>query len=205
MLSNKYNYIKINKDLLVIGSSTPSGKIFSFCKKHNIGGLEFLGKLPGKLGGLVKMNAGMKEYEIFNNLVEIKTHKSTIKKENINFNYRSTQIDGIILEASFRISTKFDFKLLNIFTKMRENQPKNPSAGSVFKNPKNDSAGRLIEEVGLKGFKKGNMAWSDIHGNFLVNLGNGNFEDGKYLIDLAFKKVKEKFKIELVLEVELVE
>lgn len=60
---------------------------------------------------------------------------------------------------------------------MRDNQPQKPSAGSCFKNPKNDFAGRLIEEVGLKGFKKGDMSFSKEHANFLINEGAGTFED----------------------------
>ncbi|MCV6607320.1 MAG: UDP-N-acetylmuramate dehydrogenase [Campylobacterales bacterium] len=205
ILSDKYNYITYENNILTIGGATPSGKIFSFCKRNNIGGLEFLGKLPGKLGGLIKMNAGMKEYEIFNSLLTVTTHKKTLEKNNIEFGYRYTKIDGVILEATFKIEKEFDLDLLTVFENMRKNQPKDPSAGSVFKNPKGDSAGRLIDGVGLKGFKKGDMAWSDIHANFLVNLGNGNYKDSKYLIKLAKEKVKEKFGIVLEEEIELVE
>ena len=84
---------------------------------------------------------------------------------------------------------------------LRSNQPAAPSAGSVFKNPKDDYAGRLIEEAGLKGVQKGGMQWSTLHANFLVNLGNGTFEDSRYLIDLAKQKVKQRFGI--VLEEEI--
>jgi len=66
MLSKEYDYIKIKNNTLIIGGATPSGKIASFCKKHNITNFEFVSHLPGKLGGLVSMNAGLKEYEIFN-------------------------------------------------------------------------------------------------------------------------------------------
>ena len=78
-----------------------------------------------------------------------------------------------------------------------------PSAGSAFKNPEGDHAGRLIEAVGLKGVTKGAMSWSEVHANFLVNLGGGTFEDAKYLIDLAKKKVLKEFNIKLKEEVKI--
>jgi len=87
---------------------------------------------------------------------------------------------------------------------MRDNQPHMPSAGSCFKNPQGQSAGFLIESVGLKGYKIGNMSFSEQHANFLVNLGNGTFEDAMALINLAKKRVKEKFNISLELEIEVI-
>ena len=79
-----------------------------------------------------------------------------------------------------------------MFKQIRSNQPSNPSAGSAFKNPQNDFAGRLIEMVELKGYRIGGMAFSDIHANFLVNLGNGTFDEALTLIQLAQQKVYEK-------------
>ena len=84
---------------------------------------------------------------------------------------------------------------------MRANQPSTPSAGSCFKNPEGDYAGRLIEAVGLKGKKVGNMEFSTQHANFLVNHGNGNFEDALTLINEAQKKVFEEFGRKLELEI----
>ncbi|HOI84359.1 MAG TPA: UDP-N-acetylmuramate dehydrogenase, partial [Campylobacterales bacterium] len=86
----------------------------------------------------------------------------------------------------------------------RKNQPKNPSAGSCFKNPPGDYAGRLLEEAGMKGCRIGDMAFSDIHANFLVNMGNGKVDDALELIELAQKKVMEKSKVKLELEVKVV-
>jgi UDP-N-acetylmuramate dehydrogenase len=91
--------------------------------------------------------------------------------------------------------------MLKEFNKMRDNQPHIPSAGSCFKNPKDDFAGRLIQEVGLKGVKKGDMSFSEQHANFLVNYGDGTFEDAIYLIDLVKEKVKEQFNIDIKEEI----
>lgn len=84
---------------------------------------------------------------------------------------------------------------------MRDNQPSVASAGSCFKNPKGDFAGRLIEAIGLKGIKKGDMSFSQQHANFLVNYGNGTFDDAIYLINLAKQKIKDEFDIDIEEEI----
>ena len=201
MLSKDYDYIKIEKNRLVIGAATPSGKIASFCKKNNIANFEFLSHLPGKLGGLVAMNAGLKEYEIFNHLLSIKTLSTEKKKEEIAYGYRFSDICEPILEATFELSEGFDEKQVNLFKAMRKNQPAAPSAGSCFKNPHGDYAGRLIEAVGLKGVMQGAICFSKEHANFLINTGEGRFEDALSLIKEAQKRVHETFGIMLELEI----
>ncbi|MFT7860863.1 MAG: UDP-N-acetylmuramate dehydrogenase [Sulfurimonas sp.] len=202
MLSKDFDYIKIEDDRLKIGGATPSGKIASFCKKHNIADFEFVSHLPGKLGGLVYMNAGLKEYEIFNNLIDITTPAGVKQKDAIRYEYRKTDIKEPILEASFELHYGYDSKKVEMFKQMRANQPSTPSAGSCFKNPPADYAGRLIEAVGLKGKRVGDMGFSDEHANFLVNYGDGKFEDAISLIKEAQKRVKEEF--DLTLECEIV-
>lgn len=201
ILSKKFNYITLEEDILTIGGATPSGQIHSFCKKHNLGGLEFLSKLPGTLGGLVKMNAGMKEYEISNSLKSIKTASGEIQKKDINFGYRYSDINDIIYEATFKMTDEFDLAQVALFVSMRANQPSTPSAGSCFKNPIGDSAGRLLDDVGLRGFRIGDMGFSEQHANFLVNYGGGSFHEALELIELAKSKVFEKHTINLELEV----
>jgi len=201
MLGKDFDYIKIEDNTLKIGGATPSGKIASFCKKHDITNFEFLSHLPGKLGGLVYMNAGLKEYEIFNHLISILTPISSKNKADINYRYRYTDIDLPILEASFELSYGFKKEKVEMFKKMRENQPSTPSAGSCFKNPKGDYAGRLIEKVGLKGFMMGDMCFSKEHANFLVNNGTGTFKDAIWLIQEAQKRVFEHFGINLECEI----
>ena len=205
MLSKKYDYITIEENILKIGAATPSGKIASFCKKNNIANFEFLSHLPGKLGGLIYMNAGLKEFEIFNHLIEVILISGKKVKENIEFGYRYTNINEPILEASFYIEHGFDEGKVEIFKKMRTNQPSTPSAGSCFKNPPNEYAGKLIEAVGLKNIKKGDMCFSKKHANFLVNMGRGKFEDALYLIREAQRRVKDEFGIGLEEEIIILE
>ena len=147
------------------------------------------------------MNAGMKAYEIFNHLVDITLFSGVYKKEEIEFGYRFTNINEPIFEATFEIKKGFDYTLLDEFTNMRKNQPKEPSAGSVFKNPNGDFTGRLIEAVGLKGKRNGDMGWSEIHANFLVNYGEGTYTQAIELIQEAEEKVLKHFGIALEREV----
>ncbi len=201
ILGETFDYIKQEKDKLYVGCATTSGKLLTYVRKNNIANLEFLAKLPGNLGGLVKMNAGLKSWEIFNNIDKIKTKDGYIKKDDINYSYRHTQLDTIVYEVVFNIESGFSKEKLKEFNKMRENQPSLASAGSCFKNPKGDFAGRLIQEVGLKGFKKGDMSFSEVHANFLVNHGAGTFEDAIYLMNEAKRRIKEKFNIDLEEEI----
>ncbi|BFU78371.1 UDP-N-acetylmuramate dehydrogenase [Arcobacter sp. 15-2] len=204
VLGENFDYIKEENGFLVVGAATTSGKLLRYCKKNDIAHFELLAKLPGNLGGLVKMNAGLKKWEIFNYLHSIKTYKGIVLKDNIEYSYRHTKIDGIIYEVRFYIEKGYNKEQQKLFNTMRDNQPNLPSAGSCFKNPKEYSAGYLIENVGLKGYKIGNMSFSSEHANFLVNLNGGSFEEAMSLIQLAQKKVKEKFDIELELEIEIV-
>jgi UDP-N-acetylmuramate dehydrogenase len=201
MLSKEFDYIRVEDNLLKIGAATPSGKIASFCKKNDIADFEFLSHLPGKLGGLVYMNAGLKEYEIFNHLTSITTLSGEKKRGEIEYGYRFTNIDEPILEAVFELRHGYDVSKVDMFKKMRANQPSTPSAGSCFKNPEGDYAGRLIEAAGLKGVMQGDMCFSEQHANFLVNTGNGKFEDAAKLIYEAQKRVYEMFGVLLELEI----
>ncbi|RRS32162.1 MAG: UDP-N-acetylenolpyruvoylglucosamine reductase [Epsilonproteobacteria bacterium (ex Lamellibrachia satsuma)] len=203
MLSKDFATIEREEDMLIIGAAMPSGRIVTYTKKHNISGFEFCTKLPGTLGGMLAMNAGVKNYEVFNILHSVEVNGKWILKEDIEYGYRFAKLNGIATAAKFKIIEGFDQNLLDELLSLRSNQPLEPSAGSVFKNPKGDYAGRLIEAAGLKGLKKGNMQWSDIHANFLVNLGGGTFEEAKYLIDLAKEKILKKFNILLKEEIKL--
>ncbi len=201
MLSKNYDYIKIKDNFLVIGAATPGGKVVSFCKKHNIANFEFMAHLPGTIGGMVKMNAGLKEWETFNYLHSIKTGDKSVLKSGIDYGYRHSNILDVIFEACFTLESGFKPERLELFKSMRSNQPREFSAGSCFKNPPNDYAGRLIEAVGLKGKRRRDMAFSTLHANFLVNFGAGTFEDALALIEEAESLVMSEFGIQLEREI----
>ena len=203
MLSKDFSYIEQKEDMLEIGAAMPTGRIVSYAKKHNIAGFEFCSKLPGTLGGMLAMNAGVKSYEIFNILHSIQINGEWVRKEKIPHGYRFAKLSGIATAARFKIHKGFSQTLLNNLLNLRSNQPHDPSAGSAFKNPEGDYAGRLIEEVGLKGLRKGDMQWSEVHANFLVNLGKGSFEDAQYLIKLAKEKILKECGVRLIEEIKI--
>lgn len=201
ILGNEFDFLDLQDDGLHVGGATKSGRILSFTKKHDLANFELFQKLPGTLGGIVKMNAGLKEWEVFNFLKAVRTSKGWIKKQDIEFGYRYAKIDEIIYEAVFDVEVGFDKEKLAYFKRLRDNQPQNPSCGSCFKNPKGDYAGRLIEQVGLKGVLKGGMCFSEKHANFLVNIQNGTFDSAIFLIHEAKKRVFEEFGVNLQEEI----
>ncbi len=203
MLSKDFATITQKENMLTIGAAMPTGRIVSYAKKHDIAGFEFCAKLPGTLGGMLAMNAGVKEYEIFNILHSVKINGEWVLAQDIEHGYRFAKLGGIATHARFLIHHGFNQKLLDDLLNLRSNQPHEPSAGSAFKNPEGDYAGRLIEAVGLKGTRKGQMQWSNVHANFLVNLGGGTFEDAKSLMDLAKSEVLKMFDIELIEEIKI--
>jgi len=204
-LSKTFDYIKIIDNRLHIGAATPGGKVVSFCKKNNIANFEFVAHLPGTLGGMLQMNAGLKTYEIFNHLHSIRFREGYRLREKVSYGYRKTSIDEIAFEGVFHLEEGFDPTKIEMFKAMRSNQPHDPSAGSFFKNPPDDAAGRLIQEVGLKGYRIGGMAFSEVHANFMVNLEGGTFDDAITLMKLAQTRVYEAFGIWLENEVAVID
>ena len=201
MLSKDFDFIHLEGNTLHIGGATPSGKMLSFAKKHDLAGFEMMQKLPGTLGGMIAMNAGLKEWEIFNDLIAIRTEHGWIEKAQVEHGYRFAHIHGIVYEATFACNKGFDENLLAMFKKMRDNQPKEPSAGSCFKNPVGNFAGKLIEEVGFKGKQVGNMMFSNVHANFLVNLGGGTYKEAITLITEVKEEVLKRFGVKLEEEI----
>lgn len=201
ILSPKFDYIKFENGILSVGAKTSAAKLFKFAKEQNLGGFEFVKKIPGTIGGLITMNAGLKEHEISQSLKSIITSYGEFDKNECDFAYRHSNINGVIYEARFEILREFDDDLSEILNAKRANQPKGASFGSCFANPKAAPAGKLLEEVGLKGFRIGRCGFSEIHANFLINYGGGTFSDAIALINLAKERVMDKFKIELKSEV----
>ncbi len=185
----------------------------------NLTGLEFASGIPGTIGGAVFMNAGayksdmgyiVKSVTVLTPDYQVKT----MTNKECDFHYRTSFFmkhpDYICLSAHIvlkRGKKEAIMALMNDRKKRRiESQPLDfPSAGSVFRNPDGDSAGRIIESLGLKGEKIGDALVSTKHANFIVNNGNATGEDIKKLILKVQKIVKEKTGIELKIEQEFVE
>ncbi len=205
LLGDSFNYIALNENCIEMGASVSSLQAFLFFKKHDLSGLEFLKNLPGNIGALCNMNAGMKQYEIAQILQSLNINGEWIDVEKAGLLYRTRESDGVIFAARFHKIQGFRHDLLPLFTQMRSTHPHEPSCGSCFKNPPNDYAGRLLELAGMKGFHINNVGFSDKHANFLVNLGEARFEDAIEVIELARQRVYEISGIRLECEVQICE
>jgi len=205
MLGKSFDYINLElrneKICLEIGAATKSAKIYNFCKQNNIAGLEFLKNIPGTLGGLIKMNAGLLKFSISDNLTHVRLARGWVGKDEISFSYRHSGIDEAILGAKFKLQSGFDSSISEAISAKRANQPKGASFGSCFVNPVGHFAGAMLEAVGLKGYAIGGAKFSEEHANFLINFNHASFEDATSLIKLAKARVLEKFGVELKTEV----
>jgi len=204
MLGKDFDYCRPEDGVLVVGAATPTGRLLSFCKKYDIGGFEYVTKLPGTVGGMVAMNAGVKRHETFDRLLHVVTDRGTFARDEIPHGYRYAELPGIVYEAVFEAKRGYDAPLARELLALRSSQPKEPSVGSAFKNPPGDFAGRLIEAVGLKGRQLGGMAWSEMHANFLVNKSGDTFEGATALMALARSRVHERFGIRLEPEIKII-
>jgi len=214
-LKNTLKLIEIENQKLYAECGSMLGRIVKQAVKHNLIGLENLNGVPGTLGGALVMNAGAWGGEISENLVQVELIDEDgklryLQKNEINFSYRQSSFNkkDILLSAEFLLK-KADKEIINknfveAQTGRKSTQPLNKrSAGSLFKNPKGHSAGKLIDEAGLKGFSIGQAKISDKHANFFINEGNASSKDMLQLIKKAHQTVKEKFNINLELEVKL--
>ena len=214
-LKNSLKQIEVADNILYAECGTMLGKIVKYAVKNDLIGLENLNGVPGTLGGALIMNAGAWGGEISENLVHVelinsKSEVKKIQKKDLNFSYRQSSFnkDDILLSAKFNLK-KADKNIIkeNFMVAQsgrKKSQPLNKrSAGSLFKNPKNSSAGKLLDDAGLKGFSIGDAKISEKHANFFINDGNASSSDMLMLIKKAHQEVKDRFNVNLSLEVKL--
>ena len=214
-LKNSLKQIEVDENILYAECGTMLGKIVKHAVKNNLIGLENLNGVPGTLGGALIMNAGAWGGEISENLIHVEVINSKsgiqkIQKKDLNFSYRQSSFneDDILLSAKFNLKKADKDIIKENFIEAqsgrKKSQPLNKrSAGSLFKNPKNNSAGKLLDEAGLKGFSIGDAKISEKHANFFINDGDATSKDMLMLIKKAHKEVKDKFNVNLSLEVKL--
>ena len=214
-LKNSLKQIEVDDNILYAECGTMLGKIVKHAVKNNLIGLENLNGVPGTLGGALIMNAGAWGGEISENLIHVevinlKSEIQKIQKKDLNFSYRQSSFnkDDILLSAKFNLQKADKDVIKENFIEAqsgrKKSQPLNKrSAGSLFKNPKNNSAGKLLDEAGLKGFSIGDAKISEKHANFFINDGDASSRDMLMLIKKAHKEVKDKFNVNLSLEVKL--
>ena len=185
---------------------------------NNLNGLSFAGGIPGLVGASTAMNAGAYKEDIGSIVEEVKVltpdlEVKTMTKEELKFAYRDSFLkkhkDYICLETTFKLSYLDKEKIKETMNNRRDrrisSQPLNlPSAGSVFRNPEGMSSGKLIEDLGLKGYTIGGAQVSEKHANFIVNIGGATYDDILTLIEYIKEQVKEKYNIDLILEQEII-
>jgi UDP-N-acetylmuramate dehydrogenase len=191
------------------------GKLVEFSWKKGLAGLEFAAGIPGSVGGALFMNAGAFRGEIKDVLDSVRLMEagglvSEKRKEEWKFDYRSMGLEKgeVILGGKFRLKAKNGQAVKNrteeIMRQRMSKQPYDlPSAGSVFKNPPQGPAGKLIEEAGLKGYRIGDAQISEKHANFIVNRGRARAQDILALIELARKKVHQEKGVWLETEIQV--
>ena len=216
---SEFNNIKfLAKNKVRVGAGFNLIKLSLLTAKKSLTGLEFASGIPGTVGGSVFMNAGAYKSDMGYVVETVKVltpELNVINLENkeMNFHYRTsflkTHPDYICLEVVIKLRKGKKEAIEELIRERRQrrldSQPlEYPSAGSVFRNPEGDFAGRLIEESGLKGKKHGGAMISAKHANFVINYKNAKAEDIKYLIDLAHQEVEENYNVDLKIEQEFV-
>ncbi len=191
-------------------------KIAQISAKENFTGLEFLCGVPGTLGGALKMNAGCYGGNIWDNVFEvilINKKGDLVKrtKDDFKIGYRNVELDknNFFVSASFKLKKNKMSNSQNIIKDFlkdrRSNQPTGlPSCGSVFKNPKNLYAAKILDSLGLKGYRIGGAYVSEKHANFIITEKSAKSEDIEKLISFIQKKVYEDKKISLETEVKFI-
>lgn len=217
ILLSKLNEIKINENTINAFCGVSLTYFVNELVKNNLGGLESLSGIPGTLGGAIVNNAGCYGQTISDKLNSVTYLENgeikTINKEECNFSYRDSIFkknkNFIVLSAEFKLDYKNKEEMLNIIKenmiKRNTSQPLNyPNAGSVFRNPIGYSAGKLIEDAGLKNYHINGAYVSDKHANFIINKDNASSEDIIELIEYIQKEISEKYNIKLKLEQEII-
>lgn len=215
---DKLNKTEIEGNIVKAEAGVSMIFLANTCMKKGLNGLAFAGGIPGYIGASTAMNAGaykedmasiVKEVSVITPNLEI----ITMSNKELNYSYRNSFLkenkDYICIETVLELSYEDSNKIKEVMDNRRqrriESQPLDmPSAGSVFRNPEGMSAGKLIEDIGLKGYQIGGAMISTKHANFIVNTGNATYDDILELIEYTKKKVNENYGIELILEQEII-
>jgi UDP-N-acetylmuramate dehydrogenase len=208
-----FNKITIKENRLTAQAGADMLAVAMAAAESGLAGFEWASGIPGTIGGAIYMNAGVKDLEIKNHLLSatvINDQGQLVQMTNadLQFNYRTSLLQkqkGTVIEAVFEFESgeknEIFAEMNNHLNERRLRQPINrPNCGSVFRNPPGTFAGKLVEELGLKGHKIGGAQISQQHANFIVNTGEATAKDVLQLIDLVQTKVRERYELEMELE-----
>lgn len=206
--------IVLDGNIATVDAAADLGRTVTYCAKHNLGGMEGLIGVPGTVGGALRMNAGAYGIQIGSYVREVKIYRAAerrieiLRGAQISFEYRHTSFapDDMMLAVKLELPSKpFEEILQGIRIcneKRRSSQPLGQkSAGCIFKNPPGGSAGRMIDELGLKGFSHGDARVSERHANFFVNAGKASATDMLALVADVRERVEKAYGVTLENEV----
>ena len=213
--TKKLNKIQVDGNKIIAGAGVRGTKLSKIALENGLSGMEFMIAFPGSIGGEVYMNAGAHGQEIASILKFAKIYSPQdvlleLSNKELEFGYRTSichKKNYSVLEVEFELLSKSRDEIqLKIdenlsFRKSKQPDLTIPNCGSTFKNPTGDSAGRLLDAVGVKGLKVGGMKVWENHANFIVNDGEATSLDALQLMFEMYKRVKEKFNIELKPEI----
>ena len=215
---DNFNKISIEANIITVGAGYPLVKLSNDAMRNSLVGLEFANGIPGTVGGAVFMNAGAYGEDMSKIVESVRVLTSDLKikeftNKGMKFSYRTSMLqdhlDYVCISAKLVLEKGNKEEIEKIMAERRAQrratQPLNlPSAGSVFRNPDGMYAGKLIDDMGLKGYSIGRAMVSPKHANFIVNTGNAKANDIKRIIDFIKQKALIKYGIRLHVEQRLI-
>jgi UDP-N-acetylenolpyruvoylglucosamine reductase len=209
-----FSRVEVDGERMTCGAGARLKAVAVEARRQGLAGLEFLEGIPGSVGGAMRMNAGAMGSWMFEAIERIRfmDYEGQVQERvasEVAVEYRGCPLfkDHIALGAVFkahRAEPEVVRQRMNSFSAKRwETQPNQPSAGCIFKNPTTVPAGKLIDELGLKGTRVGGAMVSDVHANFIVNDGTATARDVLNLIEIIRQRAKSTRGIELETEVEI--
>ena len=216
-IADRMSEISISGTMLLAQAGARLSSIAAAAAQNSLTGLEFASGIPGTLGGAILMNAGaygqcMADVVVLTEFLDDKMERKTFVGPEHRFDYRSSAFSeqpGIVLRSCIKLSLDDPQAILarmaDLAARRRASQPLDqPSAGSTFKRPPGNYAGKLISECGLKGCRVGNAQVSEKHAGFIINLGLGNAVDIRTLLERVKLEVAEKTGVWLEPEVRFI-
>lgn len=213
-IGQKMSKVTVMGESVKAQAGAPLGQVARMAMEQGLSGLEFASGIPGTVGGAVMMNAGAYDGEMSQVVTCVRVISRDgeimeLDRETMEFGYRTSTIRNnsfIVTEVTFELQ-KGDrdvilTKMEELAARRKQKQPLDyPSAGSTFKRPEGNYAGKLVADAGLRGFQIGGAQVSEKHCGFVVNLGSATAQDVRSLISEIQKRVKDKFRVDLEPEV----
>ncbi|MBD3246484.1 MAG: UDP-N-acetylmuramate dehydrogenase [Candidatus Omnitrophica bacterium] len=198
-------------NIISAGAGVRLPELLRFCIAHRLTGLEPFAGIPGSLGGMVKMNASAHGCAVSDYVTQIEAftrrgRHEVIPAERLDFRRRHCALSGAVItrvKLCVRPANKDIRGRIRavVQRRLRTQDYRYPSCGCVFRNPSTAPAGKLIDECGLKGLRRGGALISPVHANFIVNTGGARYADVDFLISQIRRKVYDRFRVRLKEEV----